>query len=205
MYFLNPVAYNQGFTAMEVAIMFTLYEVAGVVTNLAAGMLGARWGLKTTLLSGLTVQLVGLGMLFGWQNDWAKATVRYIYMVFWSRLRQLVCVKNLLGPMLLTTPSQRKITLHLLLASSFAGHRVRHSLANAVWCGQGSYQAWGQDGDQACDPGGTEFVALQTRVFHHGLEKLSQRRGILFGSCNRVRQVWRCSKYSLIQLYLAVN
>lgn len=33
-------AYNLGFTAWETAIMFTLYETAGVFTNLAAGMLG---------------------------------------------------------------------------------------------------------------------------------------------------------------------
>lgn len=72
-------AYSKGFTAMDVAIMFTLYEVAGVVTNLAAGMMGARWGLKTTLLTGLCIQLVGLGMLFGWQNDWSKsAAIIYV-------------------------------------------------------------------------------------------------------------------------------
>lgn len=64
-------AYNKGFTAMDVAIMFSFYELAGVVTNLMAGMLGARWGIKTTLLTGLTVQLVAFGMLFGWQNDWS--------------------------------------------------------------------------------------------------------------------------------------
>jgi hypothetical protein len=50
-----------------VAIMFTLYELAGVVTNLAAGMMGARWGIKWTLLTGLTLQLAGIGMLYGWQ------------------------------------------------------------------------------------------------------------------------------------------
>ena len=53
--------------ACQVAIMFTLYELAGVVTNLAAGMMGARWGIKWTLLSGLTLQLAGIGMLYGWQ------------------------------------------------------------------------------------------------------------------------------------------
>jgi hypothetical protein len=65
-------AYNNGFSAMDVAIMFSFYELAGVVTNLMAGMLGARWGIKTTLLSGLTVQLVAFGMLFGWQDSWSK-------------------------------------------------------------------------------------------------------------------------------------
>lgn len=66
--------------------MFTLYEVAGVVTNLAAGMLGARWGIKTTLLSGLAVQLAGLGMLFGWQSNWSK-TQAIIYVT----ASQLLC------------------------------------------------------------------------------------------------------------------
>ena len=31
-------AYNKRFSAMEVALMFTLYETAGVVTNLLAGI-----------------------------------------------------------------------------------------------------------------------------------------------------------------------
>lgn len=65
-------AYNKGFTAMDVAIMFSFYELAGVMTNLVAGMLGARWGIKTTLVTGLSIQLVAFGMLFGWQNDWSK-------------------------------------------------------------------------------------------------------------------------------------
>jgi hypothetical protein len=37
--------------------MFTLYELAGVFTNLAAGTMGARWGIKSTLLSGLCLQV----------------------------------------------------------------------------------------------------------------------------------------------------
>lgn len=45
-------AYRLGFTAWQVSIMFTLYELAGVVTNLLAGLMGAKWGIKWTLLSG---------------------------------------------------------------------------------------------------------------------------------------------------------
>jgi MFS family permease len=45
-------AYHLGFSAWQTAIMFTLYEVAGVVTNLLAGLMGARWGIKSTLLTG---------------------------------------------------------------------------------------------------------------------------------------------------------
>lgn len=47
-------------------------ELAGVVTNLLAGLMGARWGIKTTLLSGLCIQLAGLGMMFGWQVCWPE-------------------------------------------------------------------------------------------------------------------------------------
>eukprot|EP00755_Sulcionema_specki_P008163 Sspe_Gene.40185::Locus_19387_Transcript_1_1_Confidence_1.000_Length_1634::g.40185::m.40185 len=79
-------AYNEGFTAMQVAVMFTLYEVAGVVTNLGAGMLGAKWGLKATLLSGLTLQLAGLGMLFGWKDSFGKTTA-----IVYVTLAQMLC------------------------------------------------------------------------------------------------------------------
>lgn len=66
-------AYTKGFDSFQVAIMFSLYELAGVVTNLLAGVMGARWGIKSTLISGLTMQLAGLGMLFGWQDGWNQA------------------------------------------------------------------------------------------------------------------------------------
>jgi len=74
-------AYNKNFSALEVAIMFTLYELAGVFTNLAAGILGAKWGIKITLISGLTLQLFSYGLLFGWQDDWSK-TDAIIYVTF---------------------------------------------------------------------------------------------------------------------------
>lgn len=54
-------AYNNNFSALEVAIMFSLYELAGVFTNLAAGFMGAKWGIKCTLISGLTLQLLAYG------------------------------------------------------------------------------------------------------------------------------------------------
>ena len=54
-------AYTNNFSALEVAIMFSLYELAGVFTNLAAGFMGAKWGIKCTLISGLTLQLLAYG------------------------------------------------------------------------------------------------------------------------------------------------
>jgi MFS family permease len=65
-------AYNKSFSALEVAIMFTLYELAGVFTNLAAGMMGARWGIRFTLIIGLLLQILSYGMLFGWRDEWSK-------------------------------------------------------------------------------------------------------------------------------------
>ena len=67
-------AYNKSFSALQVAIMFTLYELAGVVTNLAAGLMGARWGIRFTLICGLSLQLVSYGLLFGWQDDWSQSS-----------------------------------------------------------------------------------------------------------------------------------
>ncbi|KAL3919335.1 MAG: hypothetical protein SGILL_003801, partial [Bacillariaceae sp.] len=74
-------AYNKNFSALEVAIMFTLYELAGVFTNLAAGVMGAKWGIKVTLISGLTLQLIAYSLLFGWKDDWTKDQA-IIYVTF---------------------------------------------------------------------------------------------------------------------------
>jgi MFS family permease len=52
-----------GYTPLQVASLFILYEVAGVLTNLVGGFLAARWGLKITLFLGLGVQILALLML----------------------------------------------------------------------------------------------------------------------------------------------
>ena len=65
-------AYNKSFSALEVAVMFTLYELAGVFTNLAAGVMGAKWGIRFCTVLGLSLQILSYGLLFGWQDDWTK-------------------------------------------------------------------------------------------------------------------------------------
>ena len=67
-------AYNLGFTVLQVATMFTFYEGAGVITNLCAGMMGAKWGIKYTLLLGLVLQIGSFGLLFAWDTSWDKST-----------------------------------------------------------------------------------------------------------------------------------
>lgn len=55
--------YELGYSAFQVASLFLFYELFGVLTNLYAGYLGTRFGLKTTLFLGLGTQLVALAML----------------------------------------------------------------------------------------------------------------------------------------------
>lgn len=52
-----------GYSALQVASLFLFYEIFGVITNLCAGYLGARFGLKTTLFLGLGTQILALSML----------------------------------------------------------------------------------------------------------------------------------------------
>ena len=79
-------AFEQSFSALEVAVMFSLYEFMGVVTNLLAGIAGSRWGIKATLLTGLGFQLAGLGMLFGWQDSWSKGEA-----IVFTTFAQMLC------------------------------------------------------------------------------------------------------------------
>ncbi len=66
--------FNQlGFSAITLAWLFLLYEVAGIVTNLSAGWVAARFGLTTTLYVGLTLQIVSLLALSQLDPSWAVA------------------------------------------------------------------------------------------------------------------------------------
>ena len=52
-----------GFTAFEVAGLFLLYEIAGIVTNFIGGWLGSNLGLEKILVAGLMLQVVAMLML----------------------------------------------------------------------------------------------------------------------------------------------
>jgi MFS family permease len=62
-----------GFTPVQLAWLFLLYEVAGIVTNLAAGWLAARFGLAATLYGGLLLQVVALIALAQLDPGWTMA------------------------------------------------------------------------------------------------------------------------------------
>ena len=55
--------YQLGYSPFELAAIFALYEVFGILTNLTGGFVAARLGLKATLFSGLTIQVLALLML----------------------------------------------------------------------------------------------------------------------------------------------
>lgn len=55
--------HERGQTAWALALILVPYELAGVFTNLLGGYLGARFGLRLTLISGLAMQAVACAML----------------------------------------------------------------------------------------------------------------------------------------------
>lgn len=62
-----------GFSPVQLAYLFVLYEVAGIVTNLSAGWIAARFGLASTLYAGLAVQVVALVALAQLDSAWSVA------------------------------------------------------------------------------------------------------------------------------------
>ena len=62
-----------GFTPLTLAWLFLLYELAGVVTNLAAGWIGTRFGLNATLTAGLLLQVFALLALAELDTSWSLA------------------------------------------------------------------------------------------------------------------------------------
>jgi hypothetical protein len=71
-----------GFSPLELAWLFLLYELAGIVTNLAAGWLAARFGLAATLHAGLVLQIGALAALAQLDPGWSlTASVVYVMAV----------------------------------------------------------------------------------------------------------------------------
>jgi len=63
-----------GFSPVHLAYLFLLYEVMGVVTNLSAGWIAARFGLTTTLYAGLGFQIAALVALSQLDAAWPLVT-----------------------------------------------------------------------------------------------------------------------------------
>lgn len=71
-----------GFSPVQLAYLFVLYEIAGIVTNLCAGWIAARFGLTSTLYAGLALQVVALLALAQLNPSWSVgASVAFVMLV----------------------------------------------------------------------------------------------------------------------------
>ena len=60
-----------GISALQLAYIFLIYEFMGVITNISAGFLAKRFGLKSTLYVGLILQIFSLLMLSLIPSNWS--------------------------------------------------------------------------------------------------------------------------------------
>ncbi len=71
-----------GFSPVQLAWLFVLYEIAGMITNLSAGWIAARFGLTSTLYAGLGLQVLALLALARLDPGWAAGfSVAYVMVV----------------------------------------------------------------------------------------------------------------------------
>lgn len=71
-----------GYTPVQLASLFLLYEFFGVVTNFIGGWLAARTGVRATLIGGIAIQVAALVMLAALDPDWPR---------FWSVSFVMAC------------------------------------------------------------------------------------------------------------------
>ena len=68
-----------GYTPLQIALLFLLYEFFGIVTNLIGGWIGSKSGLRVTLLGGLALQIGALAILSRLNDAWAPGlSVAYV-------------------------------------------------------------------------------------------------------------------------------
>ena len=72
--------YDLGYSAIQIAFLFLLYEFCGVITNLVGGWVGSNTGLKITLFSGLALQVVAL-IALGLLNPGWPVIVSVVYVM----------------------------------------------------------------------------------------------------------------------------
>jgi len=71
--------HDLGYSPVSLAFLFLLYEVAGIVTNLLGGWVGARTGLHRTLFAGLGLQVAALLGLTLHDRTWPElASVGFV-------------------------------------------------------------------------------------------------------------------------------
>jgi predicted MFS family arabinose efflux permease len=68
-----------GYTPIQLATLFLLYEFFGIVTNFVGGWLAARTGVRATLIGGMALQVAALLMLAALDQAWLRVwSVAYV-------------------------------------------------------------------------------------------------------------------------------
>ena len=62
--------HSLGFSPVQLAYLFVLYEIAGMVTNISAGWIATRFGLTSMLYAGLGIQVLALLTLAQLDPNW---------------------------------------------------------------------------------------------------------------------------------------
>jgi len=62
-----------GYSPLQLASLFLLYEIFGIVTNITGGWLGSRVGLNKTLILGLLLQIIAIMVLSFLDASWPLA------------------------------------------------------------------------------------------------------------------------------------
>ncbi len=65
--------YRLGYTPFMLALLFLLYEAAGIFANLGGGWLALRFGIPRMLMTGLSLQIAGLLLLSALDPGWGPA------------------------------------------------------------------------------------------------------------------------------------
>lgn len=71
--------FHLGYSPVQLAFLFLFYEFFGIVTNLFGGWLGSQMGLRVTLIGGLILQVLSLGLLALLNPAWPEVlSVTYV-------------------------------------------------------------------------------------------------------------------------------
>ena len=129
----------QGQTAWALALLLVPYEVAGVITNLIGGFLGARFGLKLPLMLGLALQAIACGLL---AVDAAMLTIAYVMLTqVLSGIAKDLTKTSAKAYVRALVPEDRSSTLFRLVAIMTGSKNTMKGLgffaggALLTWCG----------------------------------------------------------------------
>jgi len=84
-----------GFTPLQLAYLFLLYEFLGMITNLTAGWIAKRFGLNKTLFAGIILQTLSLLILSQVNQSWNIPYLVTFVMFFWFIYIMVYTIRNI--------------------------------------------------------------------------------------------------------------